>query len=280
MNNLESIYRRGTAYLEKSGVPEPELDAWYLLEYVTGISRAAYFADPKREMDQETVTRVWNLFEKRAERIPLQHLTGVQEFMGLEFQVDENVLIPRQDTEVLVEAALAILKKHKIADVLDLCTGSGCILLSILHYGKKNKGTGADISAAALEIAKKNAQNLSIEADFIESDLFTNIHKKYDMIVSNPPYIPSSHIEKLQKEVKEHDPILALDGGADGMDFYRKIIHESVQYLNIGGWLLFEIGSEQGEDISNLMKAAGFSKVAVKKDLAGLDRVVSGVYDI
>ena len=280
---LKELYNTGTKILTDASIQESSLDAWYLLEHVTGISRTRYFVDSQEPVKSELEDTYLQLIQKRAEHIPLQHLTGVQEFMGLEFQVNEHVLIPRQDTEILVETVLEQLDMlPDTLDLLDMCTGSGCILLSVLYYGCKKKqisGSGVDISEEALKVAKENAARLKISADFTQSDLFSNISGKYSIIVSNPPYIRSSVIETLQEEVKDHDPLLALDGMEDGLHFYRRIITECQSHLQDNGYLLFEIGHDQGRDVSDLMKAAGFRDVTVKKDLAGLDRVVFGVYD-
>lgn len=293
---VREAYEQGTKSLVQSKIEEAKLDAWYLLEFVTGMSRAVYFADADREMTAEWEARYFELIQKRSERIPLQHLTGVQEFMGLEFQVNEHVLIPRQDTEVLVETALDFLKRRggRNVEILDLCTGSGCILLSILFRTRQERcegkvsGVGADISPEALAVARENGVRLGIDAAWKQGDLFgafgtaegdeAEMHR-FDLIVSNPPYIRSDVIETLQPEVRDHDPYLALDGKEDGLFFYRRIIEESPSYLKDGGWLMFEIGSDQGSSVSGLMQKAGFQSVSVKKDLAGLDRVVSGMYD-
>jgi len=279
---LRQAYEEGIERLKEAGIEEAGLDAWYLLEYVTGINRAGYFADSDQEMKDSHREAYQTLISERATRIPLQHLTGVQEFMGLEFRVNGHVLIPRQDTEILVETALEKINAKKPLRVLDMCTGSGCILLSVLSYGRKKceiTGVGADVSDKALQIAKENGRNLQVDAEWIESDLFSSVSGKFDMILSNPPYIPSAVIETLQPEVREHDPRLALDGKEDGLYFYRRITEESRNYLQPGGWLIFEIGAEQGEAVSSYLKQNGFAQVAVKKDLAGLDRVVCGVYD-
>ena len=280
---LKELYNTGTDILKNASIQESSLDAWYLLEYVTGITRARYFVDSQQTVPQNHQKQYLQLIQKRAEHIPLQHLTGVQEFMGLEFHVNEHVLIPRQDTEILVETALEKLKEiSNPVNLLDMCTGSGCILLSILYYMKNKKqitGTGVDISDKALEVARENAKSLGLSVDFLQSDLFDKITDKYSMIVSNPPYIRSDVIKTLQEEVREHDPMLALDGMEDGLYFYRKIISESEKYLQVDGYLIFEIGHDQGLDVSNMMKDAGFRDVLIKKDLAGLDRVVLGVYD-
>ncbi|MBQ2405395.1 MAG: peptide chain release factor N(5)-glutamine methyltransferase [Lachnospiraceae bacterium] len=224
------------------------------------------------------------VIEKRAKRIPLQHITGEQEFMGLTFRVNENTLIPRQDTEVLVEEAL-----RELSDgmrILDVCTGSGCILLSLMKYSNECEGIGLDISAKALEVAKENARLLNVQnVDFVESDLFealenekVNVGKDrfFDIIISNPPYIESAVIETLMPEVKDHEPMLALDGKEDGLFFYRKIVDKAPEYIRKGGKLLFEIGYNQGEAVRQLMLDKGFTKVEVIKDFAGLDRVVCG----
>lgn len=280
---LKELYSKGSEMLANASIQESSLDAWYLLEHITGISRAQYFVDSQQSVPKDQEKQYLQFIQRRAEHIPLQHLTGVQEFMGLEFQVNEHVLIPRQDTEILVETALEKLKDMtNPQNILDMCTGSGCILLSMLYYTQKEhdiSGTGIDISSEALNVAKNNAKRLELSADFCQSDLFDNVNGIYSMIVSNPPYIRSSVIETLQEEVRDHDPILALDGMEDGLYFYRRIISESKAHLQDGGYLLFEIGYDQGIDVSNLMKDAGFLDVIVKKDLAGLDRVVFGVYD-
>lgn len=288
---LRESYQKATKRLETAGIEEASLDAWYLLEHVTGWTRAAYFADCDREMTEGQQSRYESLVEQRAGRIPLQHITGVQEFMGLEFVVNRHVLIPRQDTELLVETALEELCRKRPEDprsahrILDLCTGSGCILLSTLYHAKNKEhtltyqGVGADISAEALRIAAINGDRLGLSVKWVESDLFAEIDDRFDMILSNPPYIPTAAIETLQPEVRDHDPRRALDGGTDGLCFYRDIIREGKEYLNPGGCLIFEIGSEQAEAVTSYLQACGYRNVTVRKDLAGLDRVVYAVYD-
>lgn len=304
---LKKGYAEAERRLEEAGIEEAALDAWLLLEHVTGISRASYYADPDRELPADQRKRYRELVCLRAERVPLQHITGTQEFMGLSFEVNEHVLIPRQDTEILVEQALGFIKSGKVpaaengrTRILDMCTGSGCILLSVMHWaesyrqktlcraedtardGEKQdiiiiEGTGADISPQALAVAEKNARRLGVSAGFIQSDLFDAVHGRYGMILSNPPYIRTDEIKDLQKEVRLHDPVIALDGKEDGLYYYRRIVRESRSCLKEGGMLLFEIGCDQAEAVSGLMSAAGFREITVKKDLAGLDRVVSGV---
>ena len=197
--------------------------------------------------------------------------------MGYPFYVDEHVLIPRQDTETLAEEALKVLKPGM--EVLDLCTGSGCILISLMKMCEGLYGTGSDISEEALEVARKNACRLEVNATFIRSSLFEHISGRYDLIVSNPPYIRTSVIQELQEEVRLHDPFIALDGKEDGLYFYREIIKAGGGYLKPGGYLMFEIGYDQGTEVASLMEKHGYRNIMVKKDLAGLDRVVSGMYN-
>lgn len=272
----------GTDILTRAGIEEATLDAWLLLEYQTGMSRSAYFLHENDTMDEEQKSHYCADIEQRSKRIPLQHITGEQEFMGLKFQVNEHVLIPRQDTEILVEEAQKYL--HSDMRVLDMCTGSGCIIISLADTAKIKRMehvtcVGVDLSAEALEVSKQNAEHLEVDVTFIQSDLFEQVEEKYDLIVSNPPYIRTDVIEGLQEEVKLHDPYMALDGKEDGLFFYRKIIEEGKRYLQSGARLLFEIGYDQGMGVTELMEKAGYSGIVVKKDLAGLDRVVIGVYN-
>lgn len=274
---LREAYEYGREQLNLAGVDDADLDAWYLLEFVTGVSRTKYYVKMQENVSQEQENLYRKYIETRASHIPLQHITGVQEFMGLEFCVNEHVLVPRQDTEVLVESVLEVLKSEMA--LLDMCTGSGCILISLLKLGKVKYGVGADVSENALSVAKKNCEKHGVKAELIESDLFENVSGCYDVIVSNPPYIRTSVIEELKEEVKFHDPFIALDGKEDGLYFYRKIVEKSREYLNKGGKLYFEIGHDQGGDVKILMEEAGFIEVTIKKDLAGLDRVVFGKYN-
>ena len=277
---LKEAYEYGQGQLKSAGIDDADLDAWYLLEYVTEITRAVYFMDMHRVLSGEEEAEYRKVVGVRAKHVPLQHIIGVQEFMGLSFCVNEHVLVPRQDTEVLVENVLQMLRPGM--HVLDMCTGSGCILISLLKLcGFSDiSGVGVDVSEEALEVACKNAENLGVDVTFLHSDLFSEVKDKYDVIMSNPPYIRTAVIEELKEEVKFHDPFIALDGKADGLYFYRRIVDESTNYLKKCGKLYFEIGHDQGEDVSRLMREAGFSDVTVKKDLAGLDRVVFGAYII
>lgn len=275
---LREAYEYGQRELNQARIEDAAVDAWYLLEFTTGISRAMYFLKMQDEMSEEQKEKYQEYIQIRASHIPLQHITGVQEFMGMEFDVNEHVLVPRQDTEVLVENVLKILRPGM--KILDMCTGSGCILISLLKMCQGVLGTGADVSEEALKVAERNNAKLRVEARLIQSDLFENVQGKYDVIVSNPPYIRTAVIEELKEEVKCHDPFIALDGKEDGLYFYREIVDKSRAFLNSGGKLYFEIGHDQGEDVKRLMEDAGFVDIIVKKDLAGLDRVVFGMYNI
>lgn len=274
---IQTLYREGQKRLKETGIREYQLDAWYLLEYITGITKASYYGDPDRKLTPEEAEAYFACIARRSERIPLQHITGTQMFMGHEFFVNEQVLIPRQDTEVLVEDAL-----DKIEDgmrVLDMCTGSGCILLSVLKR-KYVEGTGVDISKEALKVAERNREHLKLPAvPWILSDLFADVPGTYDVILSNPPYIETRVIEELQEEVRLHDPYLALDGKEDGLYFYRRIIKEGRNHIADGGWLLFEIGYNQAEAVTGLLEQCGYEEIYVKKDLSGLDRVVGARYN-
>ncbi len=276
--NLRSAYEYGKKLLTEANIENAEGDAWTLLEHVTGVTRAIYFMGMERELIASQEEAYLDCLSRRKAHIPLQHITGEQEFMGLTFRVNEHVLVPRQDTEVLVENVLADVQPGM--EVLDMCTGSGCIVISLVKLGKGLSGKGVDISKEALEVAKDNARGQGVEVQFVHSDLFANVQGQYDVIVSNPPYIRTEVILSLQEEVRLHDPMQALDGKEDGLYFYRRIIEESPKYLKENGRLYFEIGHDQGEAVSHLMERAGFTGITVKKDLAGLDRVVCGVYNI
>lgn len=275
------IYKEGRACLEAADIGEAELDARLLLEFVCGTNRNTLLAHGDREVSAEECERYRELIGKRAAHIPLQHLTGEQDFMGLTFLVNKEVLVPRQDTEVLVEEAMKHL--HDGMRILDLCTGSGCILLSLLHYSNDCEGVGTDLSPQALSVARENYERLrearpEMKARFLEGDLFAALEERFDMIVSNPPYIETGVIDTLMPEVREHEPLMALNGGADGLAFYRRIAKQAGSYLNGGGMLFFEIGCGQAEAVCGLMKEAGFCEIQVVKDFAGLDRVVYGSY--
>ena len=264
----------GEKILKEAGVVDAKNDAWLLLTMVCKIDRTYYFVHMDEEIDTESMLEFKSVLKKRSERIPLQYITGEQEFMGLNFKVNSNVLVPRQDTECLVEEALKYIRPGM--KVLDICTGSGCIIVSIMKNVANVEGYGADISKQALLVAKENALNNHVPVTFERSDLFENITGKYDVIVSNPPYIRTNEIQGLMPEVSLFEPVEALDGKEDGLFFYRKMVKESKNYLNPNGIILFEIGCDQGADVSNMLIYAGYRNVRVIKDLARNDRVVIG----
>lgn len=264
----------GTKCLTDAGVPDAALDAWYLLQMVCRIERSYYYVHGEEDITQDAQKEYEIAVQKRAEHIPLQYIIGEQEFMGLRFKVNSNVLIPRQDTETLVEQVLKIVKPGM--KVLDLCTGSGCVLISVLKNAPELTGMGSDISKTALLVAKENAKLHEVDAEWVRSDLFDNIAETFDVIMANPPYIPTGEILSLMPEVRDFEPENALDGGADGLDFYRKIAGQVKDYLNPGGYVYMEIGYDQGEAVSELMRNSGFTEVEVIKDLAQNDRVVKG----
>ena len=282
--SYDALLKWGTDELTAHDVENAALDAWYLLEHIYGISRVDFLMRRSDSFDaaqMEKSTAYQALIRQRSEGFPVQYLTGSTEFMGLPFLVNEHVLIPRQDTEILVEEVLKQL--HDGMRVLDMCTGSGCILLSLLHYSNDCEGLGVDLSAEALEVAGRNVlkvltQEKSEHAHFLQSDLFEKVEGKFEIIVSNPPYIASAEIEKLMPEVRDHEPRMALDGTEDGLHFYRRIIKEAGKHLVNSGMLFFEIGYDQGQAVSELMRAQGYREVQVVQDYAGLDRVVLGTY--
>lgn len=293
---LGQLLEAGAERLSQKQIAEAELDARYLLLAVTGISPAMFLIKRGQQADMETEQRFFELIRQREARIPLQHILGTQEFMGLEFLVSPDVLIPRQDTETLVERVLEDEKRFRVdwkegaegaeRSLLDMCTGSGCIGLSLAILGDFKNVTAADISPKALAVARKNAERLLAEAvrkevkpdvQFVESDLFEQIPKdsRFDVIVSNPPYIPSRVIEELEPEVKDHEPRLALDGTEDGLAFYRRLAAECGAFLNPGGRIYFEIGYDQGAAVKELLEAAGFIETEIIKDIPGQDRVAA-----
>ena len=284
------LVKEGEYQLSKAFCMDPKIDAQELYCYLTGLDKVSLFLKAEEEVDPETEEKYMELIRRRAERIPLQHITGVQEFMGYTFRVNPHVLIPRQDTETLVtEAAKTIqstpreklsffekLKGRKEWDVLDLCCGSGAVGISLAKICSNVKVTATDISAEAVETAEANAEDLRVKVRFLTGDMFDPVKgRKFDMIVSNPPYIRTNMISILQEEVKDHEPLNALDGGRDGLDFYRTIVEKAADFLKPEGFLLVEIGHDQGEDLRKMLKDSGkYSPAAVIKDLPGRDRVV------
>ncbi len=288
LDSYETILTRGEKLLESKGIMDFRNDAWLLFEHVFKVSRAMYFIKKDEIADSSLSDEYFRYIDIRCKHIPLQHITGHQEFMGFDFKVNKYTLIPRQDTEVLVEEALKVLGKYRILydkntiRVLDMCTGSGCIAISIAAMAEKVDVVAVDLSKKALEIAKENAIANSISnIKFIESNLFESLKDEtFDIIISNPPYIKSKDIEELMPEVRDNEPVSALDGFEDGLYFYRNITLEASRCLEVGGYLLYEIGFDQAEDVKEIMKDNGFLELKVIKDLAGLNRVVIGRKDM
>ncbi len=278
-------YEEGVRLLGKHGIEEAKTDARLLLEYVCHTDYQTLYTQSGRELDDIQIQSYVNYLNRRAERMPVQYLTHSQSFMGLDFYVDCHTLIPRQDTEILVEEVMRYL--HDGMTILDLCTGSGCILLSLLRYSNDCIGVGTDLSGEAVAVAAENAEALGFgekmargELVFSQGDLYHALKPDmpaFDVIVSNPPYICSEVIPTLMPEVREHEPLLALDGGADGLIFYRRIIDGAPAFVRRESALFFEIGADQGDAVRELMLCAGYRDVRVIKDYAGLDRVVCGV---
>ncbi|WP_334309810.1 peptide chain release factor N(5)-glutamine methyltransferase [Blautia sp.] len=278
----KELLEHGKNQLKQGKIQEYQLDAWLLLEHVFQVSKTWYFVHETEIVDVEKAEQYEALIQRRKNHVPLQQITEEGYFYGMKFYVNQHVLIPRQDTEILVEEVLKLCgslwkQEENHLQILDLCTGSGCILLSLLANLKQAEGTGVDLSLEALEVAKRNARELEIPAKWLHSDLFEQVDRSYDVIVSNPPYIRTSVIEDLMEEVRLHEPRMALDGKEDGLYFYRKIIREAEGYLKPGGILAFEIGYDQGEAVSGLMKNQGYEQIQVVQDLAGLDRCVTGI---
>ena len=276
MKTYKDALEYGKQRLLECEIEDANLDAWLLLEYVSGISRSWYFVHEDEEISENDIEEYQILIEQRGKHIPLQQLTKEAYFYGMKFFVNENVLIPRQDTEVLVEQVLSLSKEKENLKLLDMCTGSGCILLALLANLKQASGTGVYLSEKALEVAQRNSKELGIEVSWVQSDLFDKVSGSYDIIVSNPPYIETSVIEGLMDEVKLYEPRMALDGTEDGLFFYREITMQAGKYLKNNGILAFEIGYNQGKAVSEFMKENGYKEVQVLQDLAGLDRVVTG----
>ncbi|MCR4999065.1 MAG: peptide chain release factor N(5)-glutamine methyltransferase [Lachnospiraceae bacterium] len=277
----------GEKRLEEAGIADAKIDARYLFESLPGHDAHFLLMYGRRQMDEEKRAAYMELIEKRASHIPLQQILGYTEFMGCRFTVNEHVLCPRQDTETLVEYALKLLKPGM--RILDMCTGSGCILISLLNLsGRENVpmdtlvGIASDISEDALAVARENAEYNKVDVRFLQGDLFGSLvelpgeEQKFDLITSNPPYIPTAAVWGLMPEVRDHEPKIALDGSPNGLAFYERICAEAPLYLKEGGHLIVEIGYDQAEDVIGLFETNGFKDVVCYKDLAGNDRVVYG----
>ena len=275
--NIKETIRKGMIELKINGIKEPSLKSRLLMQSILNKPRAYLLVHDDQILTLRQEVDYFKAIKKLKQGIPLQHITHMQEFMKMNFYVDENVLIPRPDTEVLVEEVIKIAKKINAKKILDLCTGSGAIAISIAKYIEQSNVTAVYISSKAMRIAKLNAKNNEVEnrITFIESNLFENIQEeKYDIIVSNPPYIRRNIIQTLDREVKKQ-PIIALDGGGDGLDFYRKIIKKSYEFLKYRGYLCLEIGYDQKIDVIELIEnEEKYTSTYSKKDLYGNDRVI------
>ena len=277
---IAEALKEGKQRLKAAGKEAYAFEAELLLEKAAGLNRTALFLRGEESLSEEVLAVYEGYLSEREQGRPTQYILGEWEFMGLPFHVGEGVLIPRGDTEVLVETILEKQQSEPMKSILDIGTGSGCIPVSLGHYGKFEQIMAVDISPKALSYATKNADENKINIDFYESDLFTNVPAEWkgrlDAIVSNPPYIPKKDIEELMTEVKDFEPMNALDGGEDGLDFYRAIVEQAKDWLVDGGWLFFEIGYDQGEDLKTLLNESGYTEIEIRKDLAGLDRVAMG----
>lgn len=273
--SYRDLLKEAETILLTAGVPDSALDAWYLMEDCFKISRSWYYLHGDEPVGNPAALaqfRQW--VSRRRGREPLQYILGKQEFMGLPFRVNRQVLIPRQDTEVLVEL---VLKEYPqgAERLLDMCTGSGCILLSLLKLGRFSYGCGVDRMEGALSVARENAKALGIKADFVVSDLFSQVPASaYDVIVCNPPYVTGVEMKTLEPEVKEFEPDTALYAPENGLAFYRRLAEEVPGWLVPGGRIYMEIGCKQGPAVRELFAGAGFQEIVIYQDLAGLDRVV------
>lgn len=275
--SLKGLLADGAKMLAQAGIDEAELDARYILEYITGLNSAQYFIHSEDIIEKDKAEEFFRLIERRSKRIPLSYVIGTRDFFGLTFKVDENVLIPEQETELLVEE---VIKHSEGKSVLDMCTGSGCIAISIALFGKPSKVAASDISEKALEVARENAKSLKVgEISFIQAYMFENVTDKFDIIVSNPPYIETGEIDELMPEVRDYIPRLALDGDIDGLKFYRIISKEAVKKLNKNGRIFYEIGYNQSRAVASILLENGFTDVKIMKDYSGLDRIVMAKLD-
>lgn len=272
---IKQAITKGMIMLKSNNVESPKLKARLLLQYVLDKPRQYIIVYDNKEIDKQQQWQYFVNIEKLTKGIPLQHITHRQEFMKMDFLVDENVLIPRPDTEILVEEVIKIAQKYNSPRILDLCTGSGAIAISLKKFVPNADITAVDISEKALEIAQKNAEKLEAKINFVKSDLFDKLdNKKFDIIVSNPPYIRKDEIKKLSEEVQK-EPKIALDGGEDGLDFYRIIAEQAINYLKTGSFLCFEIGYNQKNDVIKIIEdEQNYKNTYCKKDLYGNDRII------
>ncbi len=272
---INELLEIGIEKLKTSQIKEPISIARRIMCFVLKKDKIYLVTNGNEEVEQSTKTEFLEAISKIQKHIPIQYITKKQEFMKIDFYVDENVLIPQPDTEIVVEEAIDIINRNKLSKVLDMCTGSGILAISIAKYTDASKITAVDISEKALEVAEKNAisNDVNTKIKFIKSDMFKNISEKFDLIISNPPYIRTDVIKTLSEEVK-NEPILALDGGIKGLDFYNIIAENAKKYLNENGYLVLEIGYDQKTEVVNLLEAQEYSEIRVIKDMGGNDRVI------
>ncbi len=277
------LYEEGRRILEQAGLPDAALDARFLLEEVCGTNLQTLLVFPEKKVTEEEVNQYRAFIQRRKDREPTAMILGEWDFMGLTFRLNKSTLIPEQDTEVLVETALEELKRRGLGEaplrILDLCTGSGCILLSLLHELRNAGGLGTDLSEEALEAARENAVRLGLQerAAFRQGDLWEPVgDERFDLIVSNPPYVPTEVIPTLEPEVRCGEPYAALDGGEDGLVFYRRIMREAAGHLKPSGIIIVESGFDEAPQIAALMQEQKLRGIRTVKDYGGLDRVVLG----
>lgn len=277
------LYEEGRRILEQAGLPDAALDARFLLEEVCGTNLQTLLVFPEKKVTEEEVNQYRAFIQRRKDREPTAMILGEWDFMGLTFRLNKSTLIPEQDTEVLVETALEELKRRGLGEaplrILDLCTGSGCILLSLLHELRNAGGLGTDLSEEALEAARENAVRLGLQerAAFRQGDLWEPVgDERFDLIVSNPPYVPTEVIPTLEPEVRCGEPYAALDGGEDGLVFYRRIMREATGHLKPSGIIIVESGFDEAPQIAALMQDQKLRGIRTVKDYGGLDRVVLG----
>ncbi len=271
---IKDIFIEYKKILKENNFDTYSLDVEVLLMNVTGFSKTQLYLNTDYTLKTEEYEKFKKFFNRRLKNEPIAYIIEKCEFMGMDFLLNNHTLIPRPDTEILVEKAIEIINKNNFNNALDIGTGSGAIAISLAKYCNINV-TALDINNKAIEMAKKNASiNKVKNIEFIQSDIFEKINNKYDIIVSNPPYIKTEDIKTLEKNVKDYEPILALDGGKSGLIFYEKITNNAIKYLNKNGYLMFEIGYDQAKEVKNIMENNNFYNITVLKDLSGLDRVV------
>ena len=275
--NPRSLILEMTRRFRAAGIPDPEFDSAALLASLCGRNPLSLRLDMETEIDQETEDRYRSLCARRIRREPLQYITGESRFCGYSFAVTPSVLIPRPETELLCEWAVEKIPVDASPRILDLCCGSGCIGITLKLRIPSSAVYMSDLSSAAADVARRNAERLSADVSVGTGDLFENIRdRNFDLIISNPPYIPENECSLLQEEVKK-EPLTALDGGNDGLDFYRRICREAPDYLRRGGILMFELGDGQHSAVGKMMEESGFQSVEIRKDFRQISRMISGI---